>query len=69
MAKREEAVQAAAEGNSLVEEAAFSKEQLLQAEVFKEVHDLLDALLQPEERLTIAQAEERIQAFLTKEAL
>ena len=72
MAKREEAAKAAAEvreESPSAKAAVFSKKQLMKSEKFTAVRDLLDALLLPEERLTVRQAEARIQAFLTKEAL
>lgn len=72
MAKRDETVKTGeqqAEKTASGEAAIFSKEQFMKSENYTAVRDLLDALLSPEERLTTAQAEEKIQAFLTKEAL
>ncbi|WP_058303446.1 hypothetical protein [Gorillibacterium timonense] len=71
MAKREEPAKGIVSEAAKPEEqeAQYSKAQFIGSEKYAGVRDVLDALVNPEERLTSAQADKRIQAFLTKEAL
>ena len=64
MAVRKPAAKAApskkAEGTGIM----FSKDQLLEAERFRERRDLLDALLSPDGEYTVDTAEQMIEKFM-----
>ncbi|MEO3944101.1 hypothetical protein [Gorillibacterium sp. CAU 1737] len=69
MAKRDSAKTALPKPDAkLVPATVFTKKQLLQSKRFETKKDLLDMLLAPNERVTMAEAEKRMKTFLAKEA-